>query len=137
MMKLAIIGMMAGSAMLGAQGQGNGVQPNGSSTTTQPAPQASCKNGAAQPAPQDSSKNTKMPMDGQTAQDIQAAKKRGIDTSVRSSYSNSNDKNASSNRSFESKCGTNSCDHDDGTVTPPVPQPGTGSAKAVKRSRVK
>ena len=133
MLKLAIIGMMAGSAVLGAQ----------SSTTNQnqsPGGDPALEADAA-PAPKaghhktPSSKSTKMAMNSKP-QETRVAKKHGIDTSVRSSYSSSNDKNASLNRSFDNKCGGDSCNHSEPT-TPPVKDPETGKAKVVKKSKLK
>ncbi len=133
MLKLAIIGMMAGSAVLGAQ----------SSTTNQnqsPGGDPALEADAA-PAPKaghhktPSSKSTKMAMNSKP-QETRVAKKHGIDTSVRSSYSSSNDKNASLNRSFENSCGQDSCNHTDPTK-PPVKDPAAGKAKVVKKSKLK
>lgn len=142
MIKLAIVGMMAGATVLGAQGTNqtgpggscNGMTPppaNGKGNTTQQAPTSSCKNtnGTQQQTPAGSC----------NAKAEQTAKRRGVDTSIRSSYSSSNQQNASANRAFDQKCGVGSCNGDEGTPTPPpAPQPGTGSARAnVKRSTAK
>lgn len=149
LINLAIIGMMAGTATLGAQGMQQPA-PNGSCNgtspgrgTTQPAPRGSCSN-SPQPAPNGngnyyqqgpngSSNNSyqqspSSSCSGKTAQ----SRKYGVDTSIHSNYSNSNEQKASANRSFESKCGANSCDNPDGT--PPPPTPGSGSARTRRSS---
>ena len=136
MLKLAIIGMMAGSAVLGAQSS-----PANQNTPSCNAVKADASPAAPAPAPQaghhktPSSKSTKMAMNSKP-QETRVAKKHGIDTSVRSSYSSSNDKNASLNRSFENSCGQDSCNHTDPTK-PPVKDPAAGKAKVVKKSKLK
>lgn len=137
MLKLAIIGLMAGSSALSAQGS-SGQAPGGSchatppSNTTQPAPQGSCKgtapngsNGSSQQAPSSS-------CSGKSAQ----SKKHGVDTSIRSNYSSSNQQKTSANRAYESRCGTGSCNgsSDDDSTTPPKPQPAPSAKASAKRS---
>lgn len=130
MIKLAIVGMMVGATTLGAQGA-NQPAPNGSCNSV--IPPAVNGNGTTQQAPKGSCGNKPNPDNTQVSP---SSKKRGVDTSIRSSYSNSNQQKASKNRAYDQKCGANSC-NDDASV-PPQPQPGTGSAKVTtKRSSVK
>lgn len=135
MLKLAIIGMMAGSAVLGAQSSTANPNPStgGCHAVTADAPQVPVPKAGDHKTP--SSKSTKMAMNSKPQEPL-VAKKHGIDTSVRSSYSSSNDKNASLNRSFDNKCGSDSCNHSEPT-TPPVKDPETGKAKVVKKSKLK
>ena len=134
MLKLAIIGMMAGSAVLGAQGStANQNNPSCNAVKADATPAAPAPQAGHHKTP--SSKSTKMAMNSKP-QETRVAKKHGIDTSVRSSYSSSNDKNASLNRSFDNKCGGDSCNHSEPT-TPPVKDPETGKAKVVKKSKLK
>lgn len=132
MLKLAIIGLMAGSSALSAQGSA-GQAPSGSchaappSNTAQPAPQGSCKG----TAPQDTNGSSSQAPGGKAAQ----SKKQGVDTSIRSNYSNSNQQKTSANRAYESRCGTGSCNgSSDEDSTPPKPQPAPSAQASAKRS---